>query len=242
MNDDVARQGGINLWTKMLAAVAAAIDRRFDRRQVVEITDSGEVIVASLDPEVSHRVTAPKMKGVHVEVGDDVLMLDFGGTHTIIGAVRMAGDTSADDSPMGEKGVLALMGQYQPITISKSDAWSATITTNGYHTLPSAVVKFDGLDPAARYTLSADASVCMHTGSSGSAAPALVMTHQSGAVRPAMPPQPVIANSHVYHFSHSLDVFPTAAGEITVVPAVLWGAGSIKTVWASVRATCTRIP
>lgn len=92
MVNELARQSAVHLWDKIMNAVSDAIDRRVDRRRVVDIDEDGAIWVASLDPEVDSQERVPRLRGVRVETGDDVLLMSFGGTHTIIGAVRMAGD------------------------------------------------------------------------------------------------------------------------------------------------------
>lgn len=57
------------------------------RRRVVGIETEGYYRTVSLDPIVTGELTYPALKGVPINIGDDVLLLRVGGGEVIIGAL-----------------------------------------------------------------------------------------------------------------------------------------------------------
>ena len=58
-----------------------------NRRRVVGVEANGYYRTVSLDPVVTGELTFPALKGMPINIGDDVLLLRVGGGEVIIGAL-----------------------------------------------------------------------------------------------------------------------------------------------------------
>lgn len=75
------------LWDKVTKDIRDTVNGMVGRRRVIGFTDDGQVRTISLDPRERGEHALSVMRGVEIEVGDDVLTLKLAGVDMVIGAL-----------------------------------------------------------------------------------------------------------------------------------------------------------
>lgn len=79
------------LWRRMQAQLAAMIAAMTERRRVVGIDGDGRLRVQSLDPDQYFEERIACIRGMVVDIGDDVMCLRSGGRLFAVGAIGTPG-------------------------------------------------------------------------------------------------------------------------------------------------------